>query len=223
MNKFETIENFEINYKKHPFSKTIKITLKSPEKILVTMPYLCSFGRARDFLMSNFEKIKSFEFSEEKLTKDLKTKFDTLKIIESNELMTIQKSKTVYFYYPKDVDFYDKKIQKALYCAYLKAIRIEAKSYLPQRLDFLARKFGFSYGNVALKNQKTRFGSCSFKNNINLNIALMKYDFDVIDYVLIHELCHTRVKNHSEKFWKEVEKYCPEYQAIRQKLRQKKP
>ena len=47
----------------------------------------------------------------------------------------------------------------------------------------------------------------------------MKYDFDVIDYVLIHELCHTKVKNHSKNFWKEVEKYCPNYKELRKKLK----
>ena len=57
MNKTETIENFEVNFKKHPFSKSIKITLKNEGSILVTMPYLCPYKVARNFLMSNFEKI----------------------------------------------------------------------------------------------------------------------------------------------------------------------
>ena len=59
----------------------------------------------------------------------------------------------------------------------------------------------------------------SFCNNINLNINLMNYDFDVIDYVLIHELVHTKIKNHSEKFWLEVEKNCPNYKILRKKLK----
>ena len=74
---------------------------------------------------------------------------------------------------------------------------------------------------IAIKNQRTRFGSCSFQNNINLNINLMKYDFDIIDYVLIHELVHTKIKNHSEKFWFEVEKNCPNYKILRKKLKNK--
>ena len=219
MNKIETIENFEVNFKKHPFSKSIKITLKKEGSILVTMPYLCPYKTARNFLMSNFEKIKTFEMPQKVLSPSLSTKFDTLKIIKSDCLKTKIEDKIVCFYYPENVDFSDKIIQKELKEAHFKAIKIEAKNYLPSRLEFLAKKFNFKYGNVALRNQKTRFGSCSFQNNINLNINLMNYDFDVIDYVLIHELCHTRVKNHSDKFWTEVEKCCPNYKILRKKLK----
>ncbi len=217
--KTETIEEYKINYKKHVFSKSIKITLKKDDLILVTMPYSCPFNTARDFLINNFEKIKSHTSKRTKLTKDLKTKFDTLEIMEDCELKTIIKNSIVYFYYPKDCDFNSKAIQKALNCAYLSALKIEAKNYLPQRLRFLAEKYGYNYNKVSLRNQRTRFGSCSFNNNISLNINLMKYDFDVIDYVLLHELAHTKVKNHSEKFWKEVEKNCLNYRILRKMLK----
>ena len=217
--KIETIENFEVKYKKHPFSKNIKVSLKNEGQILVTLPILCPYKFARDFLLKNFEKIKAFKIENKILTPNLKTKFDTLKIIESNELKTIIKNNIVYFYYPNNKDFKCGEIQKALKEAHFKAIKIEAKNYLPQRLEFLAKKYGFSYGKVALRNQKTRFGSCSYQNNINLNINLMNYDFDCIDYVLIHELVHTKIKNHSNKFWLEVEKCCPEYKILRKKLK----
>ena len=219
MNKTEIIEDYEIKYKKHPFSKNIKVTLKKEGKILVTMPYLCPYKTARNFLISNFEKIKNFKIEKKKLSPNLSTKFDTLNIIVSDTLKTVVKNNIVSFYYPNDEDFYSSKIQNALKEAHLKAIKIEAKNYLIQRLDFLAKKYNFSYGKVTLRNQKTRFGSCSFNNNINLNINLMNYDFDVIDYVLIHELCHTRIKNHSKSFWLEVEKYCPEYKKLRKALK----
>lgn len=219
MNKTEIIEDYEIKYKKHPFSKNIKVTLKKEGEILVTMPYLCPYKTARNFLISNFEKIKAFKIEKKKLDPNLSTKFDTLKIIPSDILKTIVKNNIVNFYYPNDEDFYCSKIQNALKEAHFKAIKIEAKNYLIQRLDFLAKKYNFSYGKVTLRNQKTRFGSCSFNNNINLNINLMNYDFDVIDYVLIHELCHTRIKNHSERFWLEVEKYCPEHKKLRKALK----
>lgn len=221
MTKFETIENYKIQYKKHPFSKSIKITLKNESNILVTMPYLCPYRIARNFLMSNFEKIKSFKIENKILTPDLKTKFDTLKIIKSDKIEIKIINNIVHFYYPHDLEFDNKEVQKKLKEAYQKALKIEAKNYLPERLAYLARKYNFYYEKVALKNQKTRFGSCSYKNNINLNINLMNYDFDVIDYVLIHELCHTKIKNHSGKFWQEVAKYCPEYKNLRNKLKNK--
>ena len=218
--KTEEIENFKINYKKHCFSKNIKISLKQDNTILVTMPIYCPYKTAREFLLSNFEKIKGFKKEEKFLPKDLKTKFETLKIIESDALKVETKKNIVYFYYPNDVDFNSEIVQNKLKEAYLKALKIEAKNYLVDRLNYLAKKYGFSYGKVSLRNQKTRFGSCSYFNDISLNINLMRYDFDCIDYVIIHELCHTRVKNHSEKFWIEVGNIIPNYKAIRRKLKQ---
>ncbi len=219
MQKLQNIEDYEVKYKKHPFSKTIKITLKPQKQILVTMPYFCPYKKAKEFLDENFEKIKSFNFEPQKLSQDLKTKFDTLKIVEAQELKTKISKNIVWFYYPKNLDFSSPLIQNELRKAHFSALKIEARNYLIQRLDFLSKKYGFQYKKVFLKNQKTRFGSCSFQNNINLNINLMNYDFDVIDYVLIHELVHTRVKNHSSAFWSEVEKYCPKYKELRRKLK----
>ena len=220
MSKEEVLDNFKIKYKKHIFSKNIKITLKQNDLILVTMPYLCPYKIAREFLLNNFSKIKSFKCEKKLYSKDFKTKFDTLKIIESDKLGIEKKNKLINFYYPKEHDFSDDKIQSLLKEAHLMALKIEAKNYLPQRLSFLAQKYGFIFGKVSLRNQKTRFGSCSFKNDISLNINLMNYDFEIIDYVLIHELCHTRIKNHSAKFWLEVEKYCPSYKTLRKQLKQ---
>lgn len=220
MNKKEIINDYQITYKKHIFSKNIKITLKKEGDILVTMPYFCPYKTAKNFLLSNFDKIVNFNSKKmEKLPPNIKTKFDTLKIIESNFLKTEQKNKIINFYYPKEIDFYDTKIQKELKLAYNKALKIEAKNYLIQRLEFLAKKHDFKYNRISLRNQKTRFGSCSYQNNISLNINLMNYDFDIIDYVLIHELCHTKIKNHSREFWLEVQKYCPDYKILRKKLK----
>ena len=94
--KTEQLENYQIKYKKHPFSKNIKISLKNEGQILITMPISCPYKLARDFLIRNFEKIKAFKIEDKILTKNLKTKFDTLKIIESNKLKTIIKKNIVY-------------------------------------------------------------------------------------------------------------------------------
>lgn len=222
MNKFlkeETIEGYTVKYKKHIFSKAIKITLKKDDLVVVTMPKYCPYKNAKEFLLSNFEKIKSFETNKKIYSSDFKTKFDSIKIIADNEYKTIVKKSVVYFYYPKHLEFSDKDVQKNFNKAYLKALQLEAKNYLPDRIKFLSEKFGFKYNKLALRNQRTRFGSCSFYNNINLNINLMKYDFDIIDYVIIHELVHTKIKNHSKSFWKEVEKYCPDYKNLRKMLK----
>ena len=83
--------------------------------------------------------------------------------------------------------------------------RAAARKVIVDRLDFLAKKHGFSYNRVFVRNQKTRWGSCSAKNNINLNVNLVRLPDELIDYTILHELVHTRIKNHSQKFWDQMD------------------
>ena len=83
----------------------------------------------------------------------------------------------------------------------------KAKVILINRLKELSDIYGFKYNRVFIRNQKTRWGSCSGKNNINLNINLVRISNELQDYVILHELVHTKIKNHSIRFWKELDKY----------------
>ena len=81
------------------------------------------------------------------------------------------------------------------------------------RLEYYAKNHQFSYNQVRLKTQKTLWGSCSSNNNINLNYLLIQALMSVIDYVIVHELCHTTHKNHSRYFWQLVSSILPNYKA----------
>jgi predicted metal-dependent hydrolase len=83
----------------------------------------------------------------------------------------------------------------------------EARKRIIARLAELAQQNGFTYRQVSVRNQRTRWGSCSGKNYISLNYKLVALPQDLFDYVIFHELVHTRVHNHSEQFWKELDKY----------------
>jgi predicted metal-dependent hydrolase len=89
--------------------------------------------------------------------------------------------------------------------------RAQAKSYLTQRARELATAHGFEFENLAIKGQRTRWGSCSSKKNLNFNWRLMMAPPAAVDYVIIHELCHLKEMNHSPRFWALVAGLCPNY------------
>ena len=100
--------------------------------------------------------------------------------------------------------------------------RAEARKILVNRLNELCEQHGFSYNKVFMRNQKTRWGSCSAKNNINLNMKLVWLPDDMIDYVLLHELVHIRIKNHTNAFWAELNRLVWDAKGMSKRLNEYK-
>ena len=96
-----------------------------------------------------------------------------------------------------------------------------AKVILKNRLKELSDIYGFKYNRVFIRNQKTRWGSCSGKNNISLNINLVRVSNELQDYVILHELVHTKIKNHSIRFWKDLDKYVGDGKKYAKLLKEK--
>lgn len=102
---------------------------------------------------------------------------------------------------PPHADFTDGKLQSWLHKVIEESMRRNAKSILPPRLERLSRACGLPYAGVKINSSRGRWGSCSAKKNINLSYYLVLLPSRLIDYVLLHELCHTREMNHGERFW----------------------
>lgn len=101
----------------------------------------------------------------------------------------------------------------------LRALAEEAAAYIPGRVSFYAREIGVNYGRITIRNQKSRWGSCSSEGNLNFNCLLMLAPPEIIDYVVVHELCHRLEMNHSPCFWAEVERILPDYKKRRKWLK----
>lgn len=101
---------------------------------------------------------------------------------------------------------------------YRKSIGL-ARAVVNSRLEFFNRHYGFSYNRVSIKNQKTCWGSCSQKSNLNFNYNIINLSEQQRDYVIVHELCHLQELNHSQNFWKLVSQKVPDYRKIRQELK----
>ena len=97
----------------------------------------------------------------------------------------------------------------------------QARILIAQRVEHYAPIIGVSYNRIAIKDTKTRWGSCSRDGNLNFSFRLVLEPLELLDYVVVHELCHRLHMNHSKEFWREVERVIPDYKERRRKLNRK--
>ncbi len=114
-------------------------------------------------------------------------------------------------------------IQAVAVRAATRALRLQAEAALPDRLGELAKQHGFSYRSVQVKQLRGRWGSCDQDKNIVLNLFLMELPWELIDYVLLHELTHTEILRHGPDFWSAMTRREPNSQAHRQAMRAYRP
>ena len=99
------------------------------------------------------------------------------------------------------------------------AMERDARKVIVPKVEYYAQILGVDYGRIAIRNQKTRWGSCSSKGNLNFNCNLLNCPEELIDYVVVHELCHRIEMNHSSRFWNLVESIIPDYKERRKRLK----
>ncbi|MBN2484684.1 MAG: M48 family metallopeptidase [Bacteroidales bacterium] len=210
----------EVSLERNPRSRNLKIKIHPEKGVLVTMPALCTEAYALTFVKNKeawirkclaktsqvINRITVFnEFTE------FSTKFHKLNVQKHNRpaLKYEARQGRLTVFYPDFADTSDPKIQHFIRHAIVQTIRFEALNYLPKRTKELAAIFNLEVSGVKVRNNKTRWGSCSGKNSINLNIHLMRLPDRLIDYVILHELAHTRVKSHGKPFWQFLETLLP--------------
>lgn len=158
-----------------------------------------------------------------KITADMQIVVFVPLYVSENEIerMVISKSKWIDEHMLKVQSTIDErsKLEKITF-EQVKELADQAVEYIPKRVKYYAEKENFVYNKITIKNLVSRWGSCSTKGNLNFNCLLMLTPDYVIDYIVVHELCHLREMNHSEKFWAEVEKIMPDYQRAELWLKQ---
>lgn len=206
----------EITLSKNARAKKMSISVRPFEGIRVTVPLFVSYTRAERFieekeawLRRTLGKIRNAESSFTIF--DYDTSFQTrdhsleiVKITDGNPRVKLQEGKILVFC-PDNRNIFEKEIQELIRRGIEAAWRKEAKKYIPARLEELAKLYGFEFRKVSIKNNRSRWGSCSKVNNININLHIMRLPGHLSDYILLHELVHTIHKNHSQKFWKQLD------------------
>lgn len=226
----------EVEMIRDPRSKhvSIKVVPYNSINIKVSVPKGVPFERAENFVLEKSNWIKKKlaviqQVEQQKTQFDentiFKTRYRTLKIKRSDGMdLTGQITRyEIIITCPLHIDMKHEKVQCFICDTLEKASRNEAKYYLPLRVEQLSKKHGFTYKRVAVKKMKTRWGSCSGVNNINLNMDLILLPQELTDYVILHELVHTVEKNHGKQFWALLDKLTGNAKALNQKLKQHRP
>jgi len=196
-----------VTFSKNRRSKNIKISVKPDKSVLVSFPFYCSSKEVLSFVQNNEEWIwqqqRKMESRRNKfdVNSEIKTKLHRIKFILGENYNIETKKDTIQI---TVTNFNSDKTQEYIEDILTQIYRFEAKKLLPQKLTELAEKYNFKFQKVTIRNNKRNWGSCSSKNNISLNLQMMKLPDNLIDYILLHELVHTEIKNHGEKFWKKL-------------------
>ena len=219
-----------VRFRKNKRSKNVSIAIRPIKGVVVSLPYYLSYKFAvkivekkKEWILKNLPKIYEIENKSTVFTE--KTTFNTRyrKLVIIKDEIDIVKTKitpdSVIIKYPGMIDVKNSKIQELVKKTLIKILREEAKQYLPERTKELSEKYRFKYNSIFIKNNKTLWGSCSGINNINFNLHLLRLPDHLIDYVIIHELCHTVEKNHGIRFWKLVDSICGDAKKLSKELK----
>jgi predicted metal-dependent hydrolase len=199
--------------------RNLKITIKPFNEVRVIVPGFVSMESAGKFVEEKKSWIRTTQlklaryenratlYNEETV---YRTK-EHLLVLQRHPKATIRTTigqGKVIVCFPDFADVKDQRVQKAIKKALSQAYRIEATKYLPERLKILAENHNLQFRRITVRDNKTRWGSCSRDNNINLNIHLMRLPQPLCDYVILHELSHTVHKHHQKAFWQFLEILC---------------
>lgn len=228
MTKISDSEFGEISLRRNRHSRSIRLKLDARGALSITLPLRAPLFLARQLLDDSRDNIRQSlrQISQSKTTYqegDTIGKSHRLRIQRhaSRECSHRLSGTELVIYAPYEAP--DDVVQLAIHEGVAKALRTQAKAYLPHRIETLAGRHGFSYERLRYSSAGTRWGSCSSQGTISLNIWLMQLPFELIDYVILHELCHTRHMNHGDDFWGLLGEYCPNYKELRRTLRQHNP
>jgi predicted metal-dependent hydrolase len=221
------IDDHKITIYKRKTAKNLRLSIGTRGEVKVSIPLWAPYQSGLEFALSKRDWIESNKFISPNLVSGQAVgKGHHLKFIASPDKLrptTRIKGSEIIITYPASITYTDPTVQIAAQKASLRALKLQAETLLPQRLATLAEKYGFTYNSVSIKNLKSRWGSCDSKLNIVLNLFLMQLPWNLIDYVLMHELTHTRLMKHGPEFWEAMEANMPNTKELRKSMRAHKP
>jgi predicted metal-dependent hydrolase len=209
-------------------AKTMRLSISHEGEVRLTMPKWTPYNAGVLFINGHLKWIS--EHQSQKLAAFANHmrigKAHTLYFIDDTSIDTLSSRisrNEIKIYIPTGYDHSSAEVQGTVKKACLRALRKESEQLLPLRLADLANQYGFSYTDVKIKQLKSRWGSCNNFKQITLNLYLIQLPWELIDYVILHELTHTKVLAHGSDFWNELSKYLPNAKSLKKQINSYKP
>lgn len=204
-------------------NRSLRLSVTSGGEVRVSMPYWLPYKAGEQFALSKAGWIAGHRAEApaslqhgQRIGKAHHLHFNAS--AQATRVSTRLKLSQVEVTHPVHMPYEDKAVQQAARTAALRALRKEAEQLLPYRLKQIAERDGFTYRSVSIKQLKSRWGSCTSNKDITLNLYLMQLPWHLIDYVIMHELTHTKIMQHGAPFWQELERHTPHAKRLRKEI-----
>jgi len=220
--QFALDEYTTVTIYKRRSSRNLRLSIAADGSVRVSIPAWAPYSAGVQFAKSRHEWITAQRQPERYLAHGQRIgKAHHLQFVPTSSSKVTSRVRTseVVVSHPNHVLSTSPAVQKTASTAALRALRMQAAELLPRRMASLAELHGFEYRSVVVKRLKSRWGSCDQNGNIVLNLFLMQLPWDCIDYVLLHELTHTRLMRHGPDFWQAMKTVLPDVADRRKRLR----
>jgi predicted metal-dependent hydrolase len=208
--------------------RTMKLSVRANGEIRVSLPSYVPYQAAVQFVQAKRGWLETHRPLTDALLENAQAigKQHALRFIanfHTNATKSRVTADEVIVTHPAQLSSDDDSVQKTAGAAAVRALRQEAEAILPSRVARIAKEAGFVYRSVVIKKLTGRWGSCDQNHNIVLNLYLMQLPWELIDYVIMHELVHTRHLDHGEGFWNTFETHLSGAKALRRRMRAYQP
>ncbi len=218
-----------VKLQKRKGARSIRLTIAPNGEVRVSLPHWLPYQAGVKFALAKIDWIQT-----QKQLRPARNLLHGQAVGKSHHLYfaadphavkvsTRVRSSEIRITHPARLHASDESVQAAAERAAVRALRSQAEQLLPQRLRSLAAAHDFSFKSVGVKRLSGRWGSCDNDRNIVLNLFLMQLPWHLIDYVLLHELTHTKAMDHGPSFWHEFEKHLPSAKKLRREIRTFQP
>jgi len=215
-----------VSFQKRRGAKSIRLKVGLNGRVIVTQPFFVPYRTAINFVQKHTDWIVSEQQSRQVLLQDglligrthiLRFEYDPYAVPAKSRVGAAKI--TIKHKLPSE----DESVQKVAQKAAIRALKQQAEHFLPKRLKDIASAEGYDYNGLSLKQMRGRWGSCNQDKHITLNVFLMELPTELIDYVILHELAHTRALHHGPDFWSEFEAHLPNAKALRKQMKHYHP